>query len=70
MIVALGVLYEYLREIQKGVDRRIAEALRGAGKEIGSGRRSGSSSPVSEVEDAGLLSGRRALRKSGAGYVF
>ena len=78
MIVALGVLYEYLREVQKDVDRRIAAGLRGSGAERVRGRvnrsagglREGSSSPegLSEVEDAGLLTGRKALKSaSGCG---
>jgi len=77
VIIALGVLYEYLREVQKTVDRRIAAGLRGSGAERARGSRSGSrarreasSSPegLSEVEDSGLLTGRRALKRaSGCG---
>jgi len=74
VIVALGILYEYLREVQKTVDRRIAAGLRGSGAELAresrSGSRAASSSPevLSEVEDAGLLTGRRALKRaSGCG---
>lgn len=71
VIVALGVLYEYLREVQKEVDRKIAASLRGSGAERGSrvGSRDGSTSPdrLGEVEDAGLLTGRRVLKKTLSG---
>ena len=70
MIVALGVLYEYLRVVQQDVDRRVAAALRGSGAERvnRAGSREGSTSPegLSEVEDAGLLTGRRVLKRSSA----
>jgi len=71
VIVALGVLYEYLRELQKEVDRKIAAGLRGSGVErvTRTGSRQGSSSPegLSEVEDAGLLTGRRVMKKMASG---
>jgi solute carrier family 31 (copper transporter), member 1 len=75
VIVALGVLYEYLREVQKDVDRKIAASLRGSGAErISRGAsREGSTSPdrSGEVEDAGLLTGRRILKKTlGGGWVL
>jgi copper transporter 1 len=76
VIVALGVLYEYLREVQRGFDRRVALGLRGKGKarSVGNaagGARGDSGSDASSgiEDDAGLLSGRRALKKAGAGSV-
>jgi copper transporter 1 len=73
VIVALGVLYEYLREVQKDVDRRIAVGLRASGAErvsrTGSREGRGGREGSSEVEDAGLLTGRRVLKKAGGGYV-
>ncbi|TFK53534.1 copper transporter [Heliocybe sulcata] len=62
-IVALGVLYEWLREFQKTLDRRIALSLAQQGK--GKGRLSGRSTPDAEREETGLLSGRLALKKAG-----
>jgi len=61
-IVALGVLYEYLRVFSKALDTRIALALvaSGKGKRTASGLRSGRSSP--SEEDAGLLTGRRLFK--------
>lgn len=62
VIVGLGVLYEYLRALQGGYDRRVAVALGGgAGKRRERSRGSGRSTP--EVEDAsvGLLTGRKAV---------
>jgi len=74
VIVALGVLYEYLREVQRGFDRRVALGLRGKGKarSVGNaagGARGDSGSDASSgiEDDAGLLSGRRVLKKAGAG---
>ena len=68
-IVGLGILYEYLREIQKNVDRQIAASLRNHGIESpirGATGRQGTTSPegISEVEDAGLLTGRRTSKKT------
>jgi len=71
VIVALGVLYEYLRAVQRGFDRRVALGLRGKGKVAASGiapggRVDSGSEGSSELEDnAGLLSGRRALKRAG-----
>ncbi|KAF7315661.1 FAD-binding FR-type domain-containing protein [Mycena indigotica] len=66
-IVALGILYEYLRAFQKSLDTRIAIALVASGKgktRARSGSRSGRSSPD---EDAGLLSGRRMFKVAATG---
>ncbi|KAF7321676.1 FAD-binding FR-type domain-containing protein [Mycena kentingensis (nom. inval.)] len=63
VIVALGVLYEYLRAFQKSLDTRIALLLIASGKgktRARSGSRSGRSSPD---ESAGLLTGRRHFFK-------
>ncbi|EPQ57094.1 Ctr copper transporter, partial [Gloeophyllum trabeum ATCC 11539] len=62
-IVALGVLYEWLREFQKTLDRRIALSL--AQQSKGKGRSSGRNTPDGELEETGLLSGRRLLKKAG-----
>lgn len=67
-IVALGLLYEYLRVFSRDFDKRIAMKLR-----IQSGRRtplttSGQSSPERRgdgVEEIGLLNGLRVARKQG-----
>ena len=60
-IILISLGYEYLRAYQRSVDRRIAQALsRGKGRDRSAV--SGRSSPElhsSDVEDAGLLSGRR-----------
>jgi len=65
-IVALGVFYEWLREFQRAVDRRIARSLaqntKGKGR-IGRGV-SSRDSPSPEPEDAGLLTGRRAFKSA------
>lgn len=57
-IVALGVLYEWLREAQKVMDLKIAATLsaQGKGKARG-GTVSGRSSPGVDSEEAGLLTG-------------
>lgn len=59
-IIFISLGYEYLRAYQRSVDRRIAQALsRGKGRDKSAV--SGRSSPEpysSDVEDAGLLSGR------------
>ncbi|KAG6916019.1 hypothetical protein DXG01_008788 [Tephrocybe rancida] len=66
VIVALGVLYEYLREFQKKYDLYLARTLSSEGK--GKGRASpggsGRSSPEGEFEESGLLSGRRIKKLS------
>ncbi|KAG1870215.1 copper transporter [Suillus subalutaceus] len=67
-IVALGMLYEYLRVFSKDFDKRIGVKLR-----IQSGRRtpltaSGQSSPErhgDSAEERGLLNGLRVARKQG-----
>lgn len=61
-IIFISLGYEYLRAYQRSVDRRIALALsRGKGRDKGvvSGRSSPSELSGADVEDAGLLSGRR-----------
>ena len=61
-IIFISLGYEYLRAYQRSVDRRIALALsRGKGRDKGvvSGRSSPSELSGVDVEDAGLLSGRR-----------
>jgi len=65
-IMALGVLYEYLRAFSKSLDTRIALALvaSGKGKRSASGVRSGRSSPE---EDAGLMTGRRMFKIASTG---
>ncbi|KAH7919287.1 Ctr copper transporter [Leucogyrophana mollusca] len=67
VIVGLGVLYEYLRAFRVAFDGRIAATLN-KGKSR-SPARSGRSTPdhTSDVEEAGLLTGRRALRPSRTG---
>jgi len=59
-IIFISLGYEYIRAYQRSVDRRIAQALsRGKGRDKSAV--SGRSSPEpysSDVEDAGLLSGR------------
>jgi len=67
-IVALGMLYEYLRVFSRDFDKRIAVKLR-----VQSGRRSplttsGRSSPErhgNDAEETGLLNGLRVARKQG-----
>ena len=65
-VVALGVLYEYLRVAQRGLDRRIAATLsaQGKGKAAAAAARAGAHGPVSgrdspeiDSEEAGLLTG-------------
>jgi hypothetical protein len=69
-IVALGVLYEWLREAQKTMDRKIAATLsaQGKGKARSGGPVSGRYSPEVDSEEAGLLTGLSVL-KAGNGYV-
>lgn len=62
VIVALGVLYEWLREAQKVMDRKIAATLSAQGK--GKSRsgplvsvNDGRDSPEADSEEAGLLTG-------------
>jgi hypothetical protein len=62
IIVALGVLYEYLRAFQKSFDRRIAASLSGTkGKgriRLSGSSGSGRSTPESnQEEESGLLNG-------------
>ncbi|KAI0084874.1 Ctr copper transporter [Irpex rosettiformis] len=59
VIVALGVLYEWLREAQKIADRKIAATLSAQGK--GKARVSGRTSPE-DHEEAGLLTGLRVIK--------
>jgi hypothetical protein len=64
-IVALGVLYEWLRTFQGTVDRRIARRLLAAGKaKARGGSTSGRDTPEME-EDTTLLGGVRASFKAG-----
>ncbi|KAF5386009.1 hypothetical protein D9615_002636 [Tricholomella constricta] len=61
VIVALSVLYEYLREIQKKYDLHLARALVTSAKGKGRatpGAVSGRSSPEVDYEERGLLNGR------------
>ena len=60
VIVALGVLYEWLREAQKAADRKIAATLSAQGK--GKSRVSGRTSPAEDHEEAGLLTGLRVVK--------
>ena len=63
-IVALGVLYEWLRVGARDVDRLIARRLVAEGK--GKARsRSGRATPESDSEAAGLLGGERVAKKVG-----
>ncbi|KIP06960.1 hypothetical protein PHLGIDRAFT_513419 [Phlebiopsis gigantea 11061_1 CR5-6] len=63
-VVALGVLYEWLREAQKIADFKIAATLsaQNKGKARG-GSVSGRTSPEIDSEEAGLLTGVRALKE-------
>ncbi|KAH7910593.1 copper transporter [Hygrophoropsis aurantiaca] len=67
IIVGLGVFYEYLRAFQTAFDKRLAAALT-KGKSR-SPVRSGRSTPehASEIEEAGLLTGRRVFRTDQTG---
>jgi solute carrier family 31 (copper transporter), member 1 len=63
IIVALGVAYEYLRELQKSLDIRIATALvaangKGRSRTPGSGR----STPDHEAEESALLGQSKKAR--------
>ncbi|KAJ3778618.1 copper transporter [Lentinula raphanica] len=57
-IVALGVLYEYLRVVQKSVDTRIALSLVKDKRRNRSRSSSGRNTPELPLEEEGLLSGR------------
>jgi hypothetical protein len=68
-IIFISLGYEYLRAYQRSVDRRIALALsRGKGR-VASGRNSPSELSGADVEDAGLLSGRRKKLSSRYAYA-
>lgn len=67
-IVALGVLYEYLRVFQKLIDTRIALSLV-KDKRSRSRSSSGRSSPEIPLEEEGLLSGR-VFKAKVTGLVF
>jgi hypothetical protein len=72
VIVLLGVLYEYLRFVQRRVDVYIAQAIsngeRGQGR-VRSPIRSGTVSPAGG-EDRALLTGRKLFKvSSGPGYI-
>ena len=71
VVVGLGVLYEYLRVAQRGVDRRIAATLSAQGKGkaaaaragLGAGASvSGRDSPEMDSEEAGLLTGSLVVK--------
>ena len=68
-VVALGVLYEWLREIQKVADVKIAATLsaQSKGKARG-GTVSGRGSPELDTEEAGLLTGVSVVKDS-KGYA-
>lgn len=71
VIVLLGILYEYLRLVQRSLDVYIARDI--SNGERGKGRarsplRSGSASPRGD-EERELLTGRKLLRGSSAGFV-
>lgn len=64
VILALGVLYEWLRVGARDADRLIARRLVAEGK--GKARsRSGRATPESDSEAAGLLGGERAAKRVG-----
>ena len=69
VVVGLGVLYEYLRVAQRGVDRRIAATLSAQGKGKAAAVRaglgasvSGRDSPEMDSEEAGLLTGSLVVK--------
>ena len=68
-IVALGVLYEYLRVVRVALDQRVAADLRAAGREVKRSRSGGRTSPDGDHEEAGLISGRRATKAAVTGCV-
>lgn len=69
IIVLLGIAYEYLRELQRAVDRRIALAMKvsrgAAGRSRSEERDVSVSSEEAAYQEEGLLTGRR-VRKAGA----
>lgn len=67
VIVGLSVFYEYLREFQKKYDVHLAKALLSQGKGKVRVPASGRSTPDSEPEESGLLSGRKALKAAATG---
>ena len=70
-IVLLGILYEYLRLVQRRLDVYIAQDISNGARGKGRARsplRSGSASP-SRDEDRELLTGRKLFRVSSAGFV-
>ena len=64
-IVALGVLYEWLREAQTIADRRIAATLsaQGKGKARTDSTVSGRDSPELDHEETGLLTGLTVVKE-------
>ncbi|KDQ55832.1 hypothetical protein JAAARDRAFT_37253 [Jaapia argillacea MUCL 33604] len=66
IILALGVLYEWLRVLQTRLDRRIALGLKRerAKGPVRAGSGSGRNSPDEAPEDTGLLTGRRTGKGS------
>ncbi|KAI0339889.1 Ctr copper transporter [Trametopsis cervina] len=70
-VMALGVLYEWLREVQKIADRKIAATLsaQGKGKARSGGLVSSRDSPEIDSEEAGLLTGLPVL-KVGSGTAI
>ena len=64
-IVALGVLYEWLRAFARGVDKRVARGIVKNEKGKSSASASGRVSPTANEdgeEDSGLLTGRRVFK--------
>ncbi|CCL98702.1 uncharacterized protein FIBRA_00706 [Fibroporia radiculosa] len=61
-VMALGILYEWLRVAQRDVDRIIARRLIADGKGKTRLPRSGRATPESDSEGAGLLSGVSVLK--------
>ncbi|CAL1706434.1 unnamed protein product [Somion occarium] len=63
IVVALGVLYEWLRRAQSNLDVKIAASLSAQGKGKGRSGVSGRSSPEVDSEEAGLLTGLRVVKE-------
>lgn len=61
-VVALGVLYEYLRVAQRTADRRIAATLSAQAKGKAAVSASARASPEIDSEEAGLLTGSLVVK--------